>query len=205
MIKKRMLFYVTGLLILAFGISLTIKADIGAGAWDALNVGLSKTIGLTVGVWVFIVGFIVLFVNAILLKRMPNFLSLITIFIIGIFIDFWLIIALGHWDPEGYVLKFAVLIVGLFIASVGIAIYLQAEFPLSPLDHLMIAISTRFNVRVGIAKTIGELTGLMMAFLFSGPIGIGTILVTVLIGPFIQFFFPIFERLMKNEKAASRE
>lgn len=198
MIRKRILFYVIGLIILAFGISLTIKADIGAGAWDALNVGLSQTIGLTVGIWVFLVGFIVLFVNGILLKKMPDFLSLVTIFIIGMFIDFWLLVVLVNWVPEGFGWKFLVLLCGLIIASAGIAIYLQAAFPLSPLDHLMIAISTRFNVRVGVAKTIGELTGLVLAFVFHGPIGVGTILVTLLIGPFIQWFFPKFERLMKK-------
>ncbi|MFP3338738.1 hypothetical protein R0J91_12205, partial [Micrococcus sp. SIMBA_131] len=65
---KRFLFYVVGLFVLTAGITLTIKSDIGAGAWDALNVGLSETIGFTVGSWVIIVGMILIIVNAILMR-----------------------------------------------------------------------------------------------------------------------------------------
>lgn len=196
MITRRITFFCVGLFVLALGISLMIIADIGAGAWDALNVGLSETIGLTVGIWVMIVGILIMFVNALLLRARPEFLSIGTIILIGFFIDFWLLIALDEWNLEGWIVKSLVLLAGLVIASLGIAIYLQAKFPLSPLDNLMLAISKRFKLKFGISKTIGEATGLILALLTGGPIGIGTIVVTFGIGPIIQFFFPYFERLM---------
>ncbi|WP_099361152.1 YczE/YyaS/YitT family protein [Fredinandcohnia onubensis] len=198
MITRRIIFFCVGLFVLALGISLMIIADIGAGAWDALNVGLSESIGLTVGNWVIIVGICVMLLNAFLLKERPAFLSIGTIILIGFFIDFWLLIALDELNLEGFVVKALVLLGGLVIASLGIAIYLQAKFPLSPLDNLMLAISKRFKLRFGISKTIAEATGLVLALLFGGPIGIGTLVVTFGIGPIIQFFYPHCERLMEN-------
>jgi uncharacterized protein len=180
-----------------------IQANIGAGAWDALNVGLSKTFGLTVGSWVIIVGVLIMMLNAFLLQRKPAYLAIGTIILIGFFIDFWLIFILVGLTPDKFILKLLIFLSGLVVASLGIAIYLQAKFPLSPLDNLMIAISTRFKLKVGIAKTVAELTGLILAFLFNGPIGIGTILCTVAIGPLIQLFFPYFERLMGKGMQAS--
>lgn len=199
MLLRRIIFFVTGLFIISIGVSLTIKANIGTGAWDALNVGLYNKFGLTVGTWVIIVGAIVILVNAALLKRIPDFLAIITIMIIGLFIDFFLIFVLKGWELNSFFIEFIVFLLGLLILSLGIAMYLQAKFPLSPLDNLMLAIRERFHVSVGLAKTIGELTGLVLAFIFNGPIGIGTILVTLLIGPFIQLFFPFFERLMNRK------
>ncbi|MEH7386911.1 membrane protein [Bacillus sp. JJ1521] len=198
MITRRITFFCVGLFILALGISLMIIADIGAGAWDALNVGLSKTIGLTVGNWVMIVGILIMLVNALLLQARPEFLAIGTIILIGFFIDFWLLIAFDEWNPEGWIVQFLVLLAGLVIASLGIAIYLQAKFPLSPLDNLMLAISKRFKLKVGVSKTIGEATGLILALLSGGPIGIGTLVCTFGIGPIIQFFFPYCERLMEK-------
>lgn len=200
---RRLLFFIIGLFILSLGISLMIQANIGAGAWDALNVGLSKTFGLTVGSWVIIVGVLIMMLNAFLLQRKPAYLAIGTIILIGFFIDFWLIFILVGLTPENFILKLLIFLSGLVVASLGIAIYLQAKFPLSPLDNLMIAISTRFKLKVGIAKTVAELTGLILAFLFNGPIGIGTILCTVAIGPLIQLFFPYFERLMGKGMQAS--
>ncbi len=198
MITRRTIFFCIGLFILALGISLMIIADIGAAAWDALNVGLSEKIGLTVGNWVIIVGIFLMFVNALLLRARPEFLSIGTIILIGFFIDFWLLIVLDEWNLEGWIVKSLVLLAGLVIAGLGISIYLQAKFPLSPIDNLMLAISKRFKLKVGISKTIGEATGLIFALLFGGPIGIGTLVVTFGLGPIIQIFFPYFERWMEK-------
>lgn len=194
----RILFYFIGIVIISLGVSFTIKADLGAGAWDALNVGLSTTIGLTVGTWVIIVGVILIVVNAILLKKRPDYLAVIPIFLMGPFIDFWLIIVFPNWQPEGFVFQLIILLIGLLFLAFGISTYLQAKFPLIPIDNFMVALRTRLPVNLGVAKTIGELTALILALLFKGPIGIGTIIVTFLIGPLIQFFFPKLEALLKK-------
>ncbi len=198
MLIIRILFYIIGLLVTSLGVSLTIKADLGAGAWDALNVGLSTTVGFTVGTWVIIVGIILIVVNALLMKVRPDYLAVIPIFLMGPFIDFWLLIAFPNWEPQGFVYQLLILSLGLLGLSMGISIYLQAKFPLIPIDNFMVAIKSQLPINLGLAKTIGEITALLFAFLFKGPIGLGTIIVTFLIGPFIQVFFPRFEALMKR-------
>lgn len=45
------MYYGIGILILSLGISLTIQSGLGTSPFDALLVGLSKKIGLTVGSW----------------------------------------------------------------------------------------------------------------------------------------------------------
>ena len=44
-------FYLVGLTFLSLGISLIILAELGAGACDAMNVGLNELFGLSVGTW----------------------------------------------------------------------------------------------------------------------------------------------------------
>src|SRR5690606_18199567 len=126
-----------------------------------------------------------------------------TILLIGAFVDFWMIVVLGDLAPETYVMKILVFLVGLVTCGLGISIYLQAKFPLSPIDNLMLAISTRFNLSMGVAKTVAEVTWFILALLFSGPIGIGTIICTLCLGPIIQFFYPFFEGIMNKGKHPS--
>ncbi|GMB09277.1 hypothetical protein EDD69_11447 [Thermolongibacillus altinsuensis] len=195
----RFLFYVIGLLILSFGVVLTIKADLGAGAWDALNVGLAKTVGFTVGTWVMIVGIVLIILNAVLLKKFPEIFALLTIVLIGTFVDFWLELVFKHWAPSGLFFRFGILIFGLIVISIGVALYLQTQFPLNPIDQFMMVLHQKLNVSIQAAKTLAELLALILAFFFNGPIGIGTVIITFLIGPLIQFFYPkcqtIFRRL----------
>ncbi|MCF6138991.1 YczE/YyaS/YitT family protein [Pseudalkalibacillus berkeleyi] len=186
----RLISFVLGLSLISFGVSLTIKAELGTGAWDALNVGLSKTVGLTVGSWVFIVGIVLIGLNAILLKTRPDFLAVFTIFLAGVFIDGWLLVVFDTYQASDLWEQIAVFIIGVIILSFGIAVYLQAKFPLIPIDKLMLAIQERLGVSMGVAKTIGELSALVAAFFFSGPIGLGTLIVTFTIGPLVQLFAP---------------
>lgn len=194
----RLTFYLIGLLILSFGVTLTIKSDLGAGPWDALNVGLSSTFGLTVGSWVIIVGLILITVNAFLLQNKPDIFAVFTIVIVGGLIDFWLIYVLHQFEPTTFIIKLIVLILGLLFLSLGIAIYLQAKYPLIPIDRFMLAIQHRLKVNLMVAKTIGELTALILALVFGGPIGVGTIIIALSVGPFVQFFFPRVETLKEK-------
>ncbi|PGS49913.1 membrane protein [Bacillus sp. AFS041924] len=180
------MFYLIGLLILTLGISLAIKADLGASAWDALAVGESKTFGLSVGNWIIINSSILLFVNAFLQKKRPEWLAAITFILIGRFLDFWLTIESEHLFDANMVTRSVQLVLAILSMTIGIAIYLQAKFPLSPIDDLMISLNKRFGVSLGVAKTIGEVFALALAFLLQGPIGIGTVLITFTIGPFLQ-------------------
>ncbi|MFD2445073.1 YitT family protein [Bacillus sp. CGMCC 1.16607] len=201
----RISFWIIGIVILSFGASLTIKANIGAGAWDALNVGLSRITGFTIGTFVIVIGIILMFVNAFLLKRRPDFLALFTIFFIGTLIDFWMIVILSGLEPSTFIVKALILMVGLLIIGFGVAIYLQPKFPLNPLDNFMMAISKRLGVNLVVAKTLGELLALVLALVVKGPIGIGTLIVTIGIGPSIQLFHPFFEKLAARLSVDNRK
>lgn len=182
----RTLFYLIGLLFLTLGISLAIKAGLGASAWDALAVGESKTFGLSVGNWIIINSSILLFVNAFLQKKRPEWLAAITFILIGRFLDFWLTVESEHLFDSNLVTRYIQLVLAILSMTIGIAVYLQAKFPLSPIDDLMISLNKRFGVSLGVAKTIGEVFALVLAFLLKGPIGIGTVLITFSIGPILQ-------------------
>ena len=182
----RTLFYLIGLLFLTLGISLAIKAGLGASAWDALAVGESTTFGLSVGNWIIINSSILLFVNAFFQKKRPEWLAAITFILIGRFLDFWLTVESEHLFDSNMVTRYIQLVLAILSMTIGIAVYLQAKFPLSPIDDLMISLNKRFGVSLGVAKTIGEVFALVLAFLLKGPIGIGTVLITFSIGPILQ-------------------
>lgn len=182
-------FYLLGLFSLSFGISLIIKAGLGAGPWDAFFVALSENLGLTVGSWTFIVGFLLILINGLLLKERPDFSALITMFLIGSFIDFWLLIALSGIELNALPFRSFILITGILFCGAGIASYLQSSFARNPIDHSMIVFHKLTGKSLSFSKTFLEVMILIIAFIIGGPIGIGTLLVAFGIGPLIQFFY----------------
>jgi uncharacterized protein len=62
--KHYYIFYGLGILLLTLGISFTIQSDLGTSPFDALLVGLSKDVGLTVGSWEIILALIMIICNS---------------------------------------------------------------------------------------------------------------------------------------------
>lgn len=194
----RSLFYVVGLLFLTLGVSFILKCGLGASAWDALAVGESNLSGWKIGYWIWINCGILLFINAWLLKQRPQYGAIFTFIIVGMFVNVWMYTILTKVTPGDLWQQWTLLLVGMLSLGIGISLYLQVGFPTNPIDSFMVAIHRRFSVSLGVAKLLGELVALILAFLLHGPIGIGTIVVTICIGPIVQLLFPYAERVVSS-------
>ena len=202
--KNRIVFFLVGIIILTFGVCLIIQAGLGAGAWDALAIGEARVFDLSMGTCVLINGIILIIINSILQKKRPEYLAGLTILSIGLLIDFWFFVLFNQYHPESLVLKIISLIFGIIILGLGISIYLQAKLPSSPMDVLMVAIHERFGLSFGKARVIAEGSAFILALLFRGEIGVGTVVVTLTLGYVVQHMHPYFERLFKRKTRAQK-
>lgn len=190
------LFFVIGILILTLGITFTIRSNFGISPFDALLVGLSKNVGLTVGSWEIIIAFILICCNALLKKQRPEFLGLVTAFITGICIDMWLLLLSHLLIPELWFGKLFCFVIGLIVIGLGTAIYLQTNFAPIPVDRLTLIIQELTKTSMFFSRTFIYLVFLIMAILFNGPIGIGTLLTVCLGGLILNYFMPITQKAL---------
>jgi uncharacterized membrane protein YczE len=186
--------YTVGILILTLGIALTIQSDLGASPYDALLVGLYRTVGLTVGSWEIIVALVIILMIAVLKRQRPVFIGLLTAVVTGIGIDFWLYLLPHFIVPEQIFSKLAFFIVGVILLGLGTAVYLHIQFAPAPLDHLMLVIRELTGKGILFSRTLIYLVSLTLAFLFNGPIGLGTVLTVFLGGPILNFFMGLMQK-----------
>ncbi|MCQ6277387.1 hypothetical protein JMM81_21195 [Bacillus sp. V3B] len=76
--------------------------------------------------------------------------------------------------------------IGVIVAGIGIGMYMEARFPKTPIDGLMVAISNRLGWSLNLSRISIEATGTLTGFLLSGPVGLGTLVVVVFLGKIIQ-------------------
>jgi len=117
-----------GILILTLGISFTIQSDLGTSPFDALLVGLSINMGLTVGSWEVIIALILICSNSFLKRQRPEVWGLLTVFITGIGIDIWLFSSQNLITPELWYSKVVCFGIGLVLIGLGTATYLHTNF-----------------------------------------------------------------------------
>lgn len=186
--KTRILNFALGQIILTLGSSLIIKANLGAAPWEALAVGESQILHLSVGTCAIFNGIVLIFINSFIQKRKPEILSVLTIFLTGTLIDFWLLYVLNSLSFTHLIFQIIALITGIFILGFGVSLYLQAKFPASPMDTIMVAIHEKFGLSLRNSKLIAESCALLLAFLIGGAVGIASIVIALTIGWFVQFF-----------------
>jgi len=189
----RCLFFLTGILLLSLGITLTIKGQIfGVGSWDVLHIGLTKSMGLTIGTWSILIGLAILAFDMVVTKRFPLPGTFIDMFLAGIFIDIF-----NYWLPDidGFWMQLFSYVSGLVLLGWGCGMYMVANLGIGPRDTLMLLMVHKLGWSVTRSRTTMEVTVAILGFLLGGPIGIGTALMAFGLGPIVQFALTFNEKL----------
>jgi len=186
---RRIAIYLIGLFTTALGISLIIKSSVGAGPWDAVAVGFNLHFGLTIGMWSLISQGMLVFITYLIERTSLQWRSAFAIMIRSWFLDLWLYVILKNVDLTTSIwLQWTGFLSALIIISFGIGLYVEAKLPKTPVDGLMVAMIEKFHLSLNVARLIIEVSAALIGFLLGGPVGIGTVIIALLLGKFIQFF-----------------
>jgi uncharacterized membrane protein YczE len=184
---KRIVIYLIGLAINALGIALIIFSTVGAGAWDTVAIGLNHSWGLTIGICTVIIQVLVVLATGIIERKRLQYESIIAIAIRSIFLDAWIYLVFNHIDQvASWELQWLYFIFGIISMGIGIGIYMEAHFPKSPIDGLMLAIHNRFKCSINTSRIVVELSGAVLGLMLGGPVGLGTFLIALVVGKIIQ-------------------
>ena len=128
-----MLLAAVSLFVNGFGVYLTIQANIGAGPWDVLNLGLSKSFGILYGTASIIVSYAILGID-IALKEPIGIAMFIDAVVVGKAVDFFNRISLVQ-KCDSLVTGIPVMIVGLIIMAYTQYTYMSASWGAGPEIH----------------------------------------------------------------------
>lgn len=180
-----------GLGLFAVGLWLGLVAELGVGPWDVLTGGLAQQFGVRFGRMAIVVSVVVLLVGVAARVR-PGVGTVLNVFVIGAVLDVLLQSPLldGLADRP-LALRLLAVLLGIATVAAGSALYLGAHLGPGPRDGLMVAIHLRTGWRVGTARAVLEGTVLVLGVLLGGPVGIGTLLFAIGIGPAVQVAFRV--------------
>jgi uncharacterized membrane protein YczE len=177
-----------GFLMFGVAIAMMIRGSLGTSAWAVLEVALSKILKITPGTMTVIMGVFVLS-GALIMREKIGWGTLGNILSIGPWEDLalWLIPPVENNLP----LQIAMLLVAILMMGIASAIYIGVDAGAGPRDSLMLAIKRTTGLSLRIARGIIEVTVVSIGWLLDGPVGIGTLVFALLIGPSVQWGFKI--------------
>jgi uncharacterized membrane protein YczE len=169
---------VVGLFVIGFSIAISVRAELGLAPWDVLHQGIAKSAGISIGVVLMLVGFVVL-LAWIPLRQQLGLGTILNTLSIGLIANLGLALI-----PEQHTLSTRAALLALAMIGFGLGggLYIGSGLGPGPRDGLMTAITAR-GYRLWVVRTIIECSALVVGFLLGGKVGIGTILIALTIGP----------------------
>ncbi|WP_018763790.1 membrane protein YczE [Arthrobacter sp. 135MFCol5.1] len=200
MMTRRLLQLFTGLAMYGISLAMFIRAGLGLDPWDVFHQGVANRTGLSIGVVVIAVSFLVLLLW-IPLRQWPGFGTLCNAVLVGVFADIGLAVI-----PPVSLLAGQIGLLGGAIVLNGIAsaCYIGARFGPGARDGLMTGLARRTGWSVRLSRTLIEVTVLAIGWLLGGSVGVGTVVYALAIGPLVHVLLPRFMVPAATPKAASK-
>ncbi|WP_420176771.1 YczE/YyaS/YitT family protein [Luteococcus sp. OSA5] len=186
-LSRRVTQLVLGLMVFGASIALVLRSGLGMAPWDVLHVGLAQHVPLTIGTVTILVGAVVLLLW-IPLRQWPGLGTVLNIFLVGLALDLTLFLLPDSLGSLGW--RILALLAGVVLNGIAGALYIGSQLGPGPRDGLMTSLSALTGQRVGVIRTLIEVTVLVLGWFLGGPVGLGTVVYAVLVGPVVQVFLP---------------
>jgi uncharacterized membrane protein YczE len=181
--------YFAGIVLTAFGTTLTIRAGLGISPWDVLADGVRHQTPLTFGQSVASLSILLIAVSWLFGIR-PGLATFVNLVLVGSLYDVFLGTRIGETLSAGPMwAQVVLLIAGVAIVGFGAAVYIGAGFGAGPRDSLQLALSLRGGLGPGMARTITEGSALTVGALLGGSVGPGTVISVLGIGVAVRWSF----------------
>lgn len=174
-----------GLAVYGFGIGIMVRSELGLNPWQVFHEGVSMRTGLSMGVVTILTGGLVL-TGWIPLGERFGAGTVLNVLTIGPILDLTL------WaipTPADLGVRIAYLVGGTVLVGLATGLYVGAGLGPGPRDGLMTGLARRgWSIRR--ARTIIEVSVLVVGWLLGGTVGLGTVFFAVAIGPLVHLFLP---------------
>ncbi len=177
-----------GFLLYGLALTLLIRADLGTSTWLVFEIALAEIFKITIGKMTVFVGFTVLFL-ALAMREKVGWGTLGNILSIGPWLDLclWLIPSV----KGNLALQITLFLAGILIQGLATAVYIGVDAGAGPRDSMMLAIHRTTGLSVRVARGVLELVVVTIGWLLGGPLGVGTLVFAILIGPSVQWAFKL--------------
>lgn len=187
--QKRCLMMILGIFFLGMGIGLFKLSLFGNDPSSAMMMAIANKVGLSFPITLIIGNCIFFIVEIIWGRKYIGLGTLINWFFVGTFADLWVSwITAFITIPDDFVIRLIVMLIGVLILSMACSLYQTADLGIAPYDVLSLVLTDKTSIKYFWCRIFTDSVCTIVAFLFGGIIGIGTLTCALGLGPFINFF-----------------
>ena len=189
--------YTAGLAICGLVIYYLTKIDLGLAPWEVLSKGISLHVPLTFGQVIIVISAVVLILD-IIMKEKIGIGMILDVFLVGVFVDLFTML-----DPlpeiSSFPVKIVVYCVSIFVMGFAQFLCMSAGQGMGPRAALLVGIGKRMRkVPIGGVQMMLLCTVLAIGWMLGGPVGVGTLIMMIGLGPALQVWSAVFHTELRD-------
>lgn len=197
---NRWIIYILSINILALGIILNTRTDLGVAAFTSLFYAFSKVNNISLGTASIILYLILIIVQICLVRKLTItiFLEIPFSLIFGYIIDFY--DSLIKIRCSNLLSAYLLLLIAIIFVSLGVYFSVSCNLIATPVESTVKTISQVYNLKFSLVKNVFDITMIIMTLLLClvlqipvYGIGMGTVLSALLVGRFISGYQYLFD------------
>lgn len=200
---RRYLIFGISLFIIACGISVITRSDLGTSPITSVPYVASLNTPISMGTYFFLFTIILICLQMLLLgkkgileRKVELLMQFPVAFVLSIFTDLTMWLTAGY-APDPYYVKIISLVIGCLILALGICLEVIADVTMISAEYTIQFATLRFKKNFGNIKICFDITLVLFAalcsWLLSGRVqGVreGTVIAALITGPFVRFIMP---------------
>lgn len=200
---RRYVVFGISLLVIAFGISIITRSNLGTSPITSVPYVLSLNTNLSLGVYFFLFTIFLVILQMLLLgkkgileRKAELVMQFPVAFVLSLFTDLTMWMT-SVFIPESYPVKIVSLVLGCMVLALGICLEVTADVTMISAEYTIQFATLRFkknfgNIKIGFDVTL-VLCAILLSWIMSGSIvGVreGTIIAALITGPFVRIIMP---------------
>lgn len=191
--------YLAGCVLFSLGVKMFIDAALGTDPLHAMVIGIAQTIDLPfvkIGFVASSITIVLLIVWSVWNRRLPPLMTFVTMALVGYLIDFWNLIELQRYTTA-WLAPVPLMLAGLVFDAYASALIIMSGIGIRVMDLVAITFVRKLGWRFLWAKLMFEVSFVALAWVFGGPVGMGTVGFLVIVGTLIPPMMWANERYMR--------
>lgn len=194
LLARRILMAAAGMLLTGISIGFFKRSMFGIDPYQCYVNGLANVIPIRFGTLYALVNLVQLVLVFFLNRRYIGISTLLNLFLLGYVVEFSESLLTRLFGMPGMALRIAFLAVGVVVTCAAAALYYSADLGVSTYDAIPLYIAAREPKLLGhtlpfkAVRIACDLVCTAIGALLGAPVGVGTVITALFMGPLIAFF-----------------
>lgn len=176
-----------GVFLIGFGIAFLRGSDFGADPFTCMNLGISNSLGISLGVFQLILNIFLFIIIVLCGKKYIGIGMIANMTLVGFISDFF-----TKFISNGdiFIVKIIYILIGVVVVCLGVSIYSSANLGVAPYDAFGWVVEDLTNTKVSfkVTRIVTDIICIIIGIFFNSVVGMNTIIMAFFTGPLVQFF-----------------